>query len=94
MTFEDHIGGSNVTVGDVGGMNQGASTIQSPVPAHRTRASGRMSANPICMLQTQVYVCNQGLGTHHVYRLYSIFWSVSPTMRDRSVFFDPCSMMK
>ena len=64
MMFEDNIRGSDVTVGDVGGMIQGASTIQSPVPAHRTRDSGRMSADPICMLQTQIYVREEGIGIH------------------------------
>ena len=69
--FEDNIRGSDVTVGDVGGMTQGASTIQSPVPAHRTRDSGRMSADPICMLQTQIPVCGGGLGIHQGNELYS-----------------------
>lgn len=92
--FEDNIRGPDVTVGDVGGINQGASTIQSPVPAHRTRASGKMSADPICMLQTQIYMCDEGLGIHHINKLYSWILGALPTMRDRSVFFDPCSMIK
>ena len=71
MMFKDNIWGSDVTVGDVGGVDQGASTIQSPVPAHRTRDSGRMSADPICMLQTQVYMCDEGLGIHQITKLYS-----------------------
>ena len=91
---EDKIWGPDVTVGDVGGMNQGASTIQSPMPAHRTRESGRTSAGPTCIFQTEICVCNMRLNKHHENKPYLLILGASPTTRDRRVFFDPCSITK